>query len=324
MYPANRGACRPQEETILPLQPLRSRRRTRTAIQRTSAPAEPRHAALPPVPSTLLIPLAARARGDHYFPWLACGDAVAADLLSHLGADVEPYLDDLPTVLNVLWRTRFIRDTAQGFFLMHPAAQGVNLGCGLSHHFQWLDTGANQWLDADLPEVMALRRQLLPPRCPRTRLAEVDIAQPGWWQRLGLPARTAAAGDAGEAVAEAPQPVLALCEGVLMYLEPAQVQAFLKEFAECAPAGSRLVLDVLTHRAVGNAHRHASVGPTGAEFRWGVARLSDLPAAHPRLSLLHENSVAECYGWAGLALETLWWPWLGAPLYGMVTLGVKD
>lgn len=273
-------------------------------------------ARLPAVPSTLLIPLAARARGDRYFPWLACGDAVAADLLERLGADVEPYLDDLPTVLNVLWRTRFIRDTAQGFFLMHPQGQGVNLGCGLSHHFQWLDTGANHWVDADLPEVVALRQQLLPAHSPRTRLAEVDISQPGWWQRLGLPARDTKGGTPA-------QPVLVLCEGVLMYLEPTQVEAVLHEFAQCAPAGSRLVLDVLTHRAVGRACRHPSVGPTGAEFRWGVARLADLPAAHPRLALLHAHSVAECYGWAGLALETLWWPWLGAPLYGMATLGVE-
>lgn len=319
----------------MPLQPSSpTRRRTKASAPRTVAPrravpgaaasrsaaaaATPGHAALPAVPSTLLIPLAARARGDHYFPWLACGDAVAADLLERLGADVEAYLNDLPTVLNVLWRSRFIRDTAQGFFLMHPGAQGVNLGCGLSHHFQWLDTGANHWLDADLPEVMALRRPLLPAQCPRARLAEVDITEPGWWDRLGLPTRDAAAGE------PPPQPVLVLCEGVLMYLEPAQVEAVLAEFAQCAPAGSRLVLDVLTHRAVGTAARHASVGPTGAEFRWGVARLSDLAAVHPRLELLHEHSVAECYGWAGLALETLWWPWLGAPLYGMVTLGVHD
>ena len=60
------------------------------------------------VPSTLLIPLAARARGSRYFPWLACNDVVATSLVERLGADVEPCLDDLPTVLNVLWRTRAI------------------------------------------------------------------------------------------------------------------------------------------------------------------------------------------------------------------------
>ena len=92
----------------------RSRHRpARSAAQRTTpagalpscAPAaasavQAAGAALQAVPSTLLIPLAARARGDRYFPQWACGDSVAASLLERLGTDVQPYLDDLPTVLN--------------------------------------------------------------------------------------------------------------------------------------------------------------------------------------------------------------------------------
>ena len=264
------------------------------------------------VPSTLLIPLAARAHGGRYFAWLACQDAVATQLLAELGADINAYLDDLPTVLNVLWRTRAIKQVGQAFFAEHPQALGVNLGCGLTHHFQWLDTGANHWLDADLPEVMALREQLLPLRCPRARHARVDLAQPGWWKRLGLPKKTDA------------QPVLLVCEGVLMYLQPEQVHAVLAEFAQIAPPGSRMVLDVLTRQAVGRAATHASVGPTGAEFHWGVGRMAELEQVHPRLQLLREQSVSECYGWTGIALDMLWRPWLGAPLYGMATLGVEE
>ena len=267
------------------------------------------------VPSTLLIPLAARAHGGRYIPWLACHDTVARGLLGHLGADVQAWLDDQFTVLNVLWRTRAIKEVAQAFFAAHPQGTGANLGCGLSHYFQWLDTGANHWLDADLPEVMALRTPLLPPCCPRVRHAEVDITRPGWWRLLGLPHVHDGPGT---------QPVLIVCEGVLMYLEPAQVQAVLREFACCAPPGSRMVLDVLTRWAVGHAGSHPSVGPTGAEFRWGVGCMSELAGAHPRLALLREQSVSECYGWLGIALEALWMPWLGAPLYGMATLGVED
>ena len=264
------------------------------------------------MPSTLLIPLAARAHGGRYFPWLDCHDAVAQALLTQLGADVNSTLDDLPTVLHVLWRTRAIKEAGRAFFAEHPQALGVNLGCGLTHHFQWLDTGANQWLDADLPAVMALRKPLLPPQCPRMRHADLDLSHPGWWQRLGLPAQRTA------------PPVLLVCEGVLMYLPPAQVHAVLAEFAQHAPPGSRMVLDVMTRQAVGCAARHASVGPTGAEFRWGVGRMAELAAVHPRLHLLREQSVAEGYGWAGIAMDMWWRPWLGAPLYALATLGVRD
>lgn len=302
------------------MQQPRSRRRVHPcdtspaprAHSAAGAPAAPVPAPqLPAVPSTLVIPLAARAHGGRYFPWLDCGDAVAADVLGRLGADPGPTLDDLPTVLNVLWRTRAIKDAGQAFFAEHPGATGVNLGCGLAHHFQWLDRGSNQWLDADLPEVMALRRRLLAPPGPRMRRAAVDITQPGWWQRLHLPKGPRA------------EPVLLVCEGVLMYLQPAQVRAVLAEFARNAPGGSRMVLDAITREAVGSACRHASVAPTGAEFCWGVGRMAELAQAHPRLALLREQSVSECYGWAGLALDLFTRPWLGAPLYGMATLGVE-
>lgn len=272
-------------------------------------------AQLHPVPCTLLIPLAARAYGGRYFPWLDCHDAVAHALLTELGADVNATLDDLPTVLNVLWRTRAIKEAGRAFFAEHAHALGVNLGCGLTHYFQWLDSGANQWLDSDLPEVMALRQQLLPLRCSRARYAEVDLAQPGWWQRLGLP----------EARHGLPvPPVLLVCEGVLMYLQPKQVNAVLAEFAQCAPPGSRMVLDVMTRRAVGCASHYPSMRPTGAEFCWGVGSMAELAAVHPRLKLLREQSAAEGYGWVGIAMDTLWRPWLGAPLYGLATLGVRD
>lgn len=293
----------------------RSRRRVRP-------PGAPRpgqgllaRADLPAVPSTLLIPLAARAHGGRYLPWLDCGDAVAARLLAQLGADATATLDDLPTVLNVLWRTRAIKDVGRAFFAQHPRAMGVNLGCGLTHHFQWLDTGANQWLDADLPAVMALRGALLPPVCPRMRQMPVDLTRPGWWCRLRLPRQQDGA-TAG--------PVLVVCEGVLMYLQPAQVQAVLAEFAEHAPPGSRMLLDAITRQAVGHASAHASVAPTGAEFHWGVGRMAELADTHPRLTLLREQSVSECYGWAGVALDVMTRPWLGAPLYGLAMLGVKD
>lgn len=269
-----------------------------------------RAAALDCVPRTLLIPLAARAQGARYFPWLDCDDHVAAGWLAQLSVDVSPYLDDLPTVFTVLWRTRAIRAAGQAFFAAHPDARGVNLGCGLSHYFQWLDTGCNRWLDADLPEVLALRQRLLAAPAPRHRQGLVDLRRPDWWEPV-------TAGSGGRNT-----PLLLVCEGVLMYLEPAQVQAVLHTFAEQAPPGSRLVLDVMAQGAVGHAARHASVGRTGAEFRWGVDRVGRLCEAHPRLRLLAEHSVSDSLGWAGWALEAAWRPWVGGPFYSVVTLGV--
>ena len=266
---------------------------------------------LPAVPRTLLIPLAARAMGAGCFPHLACGDALATRLLQTLGVDVSAYLEDRPTVLNILWRTRHICRAARSFFVHHPHAWGINLGAGLSHYFQWLDNSHNTWVDADLPEVMALRRSLIDEHSPRLRQAILDICNPHWWQALHLPRQALE------------QPLFMLCEGVLMYLQPHQVHAVLEQFATHAPPGSRLMIDTLGQCAVGQAAWHASVGRTGAQFHWGLRHLSELTSQHPRLSLVRTHSVAECYGWMGSFFEAMWRPWVSAPLYGLAELAVE-
>lgn len=117
----------------------------------TDQPCLLERAQLHAVPSTLLIPLAARAHGGRYFAWLACHDAVATQLLAEPGGRHQ-CVSGRPAH-GAQRAVAHAGDQAGGarVFAEHPQALGVNLGCGLTHHFQWLDTGANQWLDADLP-----------------------------------------------------------------------------------------------------------------------------------------------------------------------------
>ena len=267
--------------------------------------------ALDAVPSTLLIPLAARALGDAMFPAKAIHDAYAAEALRSLDTDVSRFLDDRISVYGVLSRTRIFCDLARHFFSRFPDALGVNLGCGLSHYFQWLDQHTNQWLDADLPQVMALRKQLLPTGGKRLRHAEVDISQPGWWDRLKLPRQRDGV------------PVLLICEGVLMYLEPAQVQSVLREFGENAPAGSELLCDTLCWMAVGCAALHPSVRHTQAQFRWGPSRQVDFTAPHPRLAVRSEHAVTEGYNFSLSLIEASFRVLYGVQMYGITRLEVS-
>ena len=272
---------------------------------------EPLGQTLNAVPSTLLIPLAARALGDAMFPAKAVHDVYAAQALRSLDTDVSLFLDDRISVYGVLSRTRIFCDLARHFFSRFPNALGVNLGCGLSHYFQWLDQHTNQWLDADLPQVMALRKQLLPAGGKRLRHAEVDISQPGWWARLKLPRQRDGV------------PVLLICEGVLMYLEPAQVQSVLREFGENAPAGSELLCDTLCWMAVGCAALHPSVRHTQAQFRWGPRRLADFTAPHPRLVVRSEHAVTEGYDFSLSLIEASFRALYGVQMYGITRLEVS-
>ncbi|MDO9278556.1 MAG: class I SAM-dependent methyltransferase [Polaromonas sp.] len=246
------------------------------------------------------------------FPTFAAGDAYAAPALRKMDVDVSPFLRDKPSVFGVLSRTQVFRQLASDFFERYPYAIGANLGCGLTHYFQWLDNHTNHWLDADVAQVMRLRKRLLPASNKRHLNALVDLSQPGWWQRLGLPER------------HSEVPVLLMCEGVLMYLDAHEVEHVLREFGQNAPAGSEMLFDTLSWLAIGCAAMHPSVCHTHAEFKWGSKHMRDFTAPHPRLALRSEHSVMDAYdvsmALACTSFRALW----GVPLYGIVRLNVRD
>ena len=264
------------------------------------------------VPRTLLIPLAARAHGASLAPALDPQDRCAGEVLVRSGVEVEDIGGDLATVVNVLWRTQLIKHSAQAFFERHPEASGVNLGAGLTQYFQWLDTGRNHWFDADLPDVLALRRRWLRQRGPRRRELALDLSQPGWLQVLR------------KAVSEHPGPWLLVIEGVLMYLPPAQVRALLRALAEHAPEGSELLCDFISPLGIGQAGLNPSMDCTAAEFRWGAHNGSEIAALHPRLELMAQHSVAEAYGWSASLLDFCSQSWTGGPLYAVAHLRVGE
>ena len=275
------------------------------------SPASPPPSALSAVPSTLLITLAARAHGDAMFPPVAAGDTNAAALLRGLVTDPAPYMAHRPSIYGVLARTRLFRDLTARFLERHPLAVGANLGCGLADYFQWLDHGGNAWIDADLPEVLALREARLPAARARQRRVAADLSQPGWWVQLGLPG------------AASPDPVTLICEGVLMYLRPDQARGFLQEFGAHAPPGSQLLFDAMCWLAIGRGQRNPSVRHTGADFHWGPRRVGELAAAHPRLVLQAEHRVMEGYGWPYALLGPVFRRLFGVPFYALYQMGVR-
>jgi O-methyltransferase involved in polyketide biosynthesis len=264
------------------------------------------------VASTLLIPLAARAHGDAMFPHAAIGDAHAAHILARLGCDVSHFLADEASVYGVLARTAVFRERAAQFFDLHPGAVGASLGAGLGHYHQWLDNGRNAWIDADLPEVTALRDRLIASAAPRRVNAAFDLTEPGWWARLRLPS------------GKHQPPVLLICEGVLMYFEPAQVRGVLREIGQHAPAGTRLLCDAMCWLAVGRAKLHASVRHTQAEFRWGPRDWAEFAAAHSRLHLDAEHEVMEGYGWPYAVASSMFRLTTGVPFYGVAEISVGE
>ena len=263
------------------------------------------------VARTLFLPLSVRAQATMWCPWLDPQDRHAMDLLQRCGAVADHPPVDRLTAINILWRTHRIKAAGQDFFQRFGHVKGVNLGAGLADYFQWLDNGQNHWMNVDLPEVVALRQQLLPDSSERCDTRSEDLRVPGWWDRLELPKDNHR------------NPLLLIVEGVLMYLQPCEVKAFLQEIGEHAPEGTELLCDFISPVGIGQ------LTPTlplheGVSFTWGARNAQELASFHPRLELLEQHSVAEAYGWCGNWLEMLYAPLTGGPLYGLAHLKVSD
>ena len=101
----------------------------------------------------------------------------------------------------------------------------VNLGAGLDTAFYRVDNGLIEWYDLDLPNVIALRKQLLP-ETDRMRYIAKSLFDMSWWTDIDHT-------DNG---------VFILASGVLVWFEEVQVKYFLSSLADVLP-GAELVFD---------------------------------------------------------------------------------
>ncbi len=263
------------------------------------------------VPSTLRIPLTARALGHRLFPDMAVDDHYAAAALSRIGDDGSQWLKDRQSIYGTLARIRCLRQQALSFIAKHPTAHVLNLGCGLSDYRQWLDNGQIRMTDADLPEVMQIRRDIMPAEHARHILADLDLNQPDWWDSLGLPSSHDEA------------PVFLMCEGVFMYLQATTVNALLATFGQRAPAGSLFTFDATCWMAVGRGRHHPSLKHTKADFSWGPRKIAELTHPHPNLTLLGSQGVMSGFNLGYKLLQPTFKMIFGIPLYAVYTLGIN-
>lgn len=260
------------------------------------------------VPYTLLIPLVARARGGEFFGSKHLRDPTAEEILKRLGVSGNEFMHE-GTAHAIEARTRVIVDLAQSFFQRYPSGLGVNIGCGLSNYFQWLDNGTNHFLDADLPEVIRIRSDLIEPRNERHRFREISLTSTDWWEKLES--------NPGE-------PVLVVIEGVSMYLTPTQMHQILRTFGEKAPKGSELVFDFMSWLSIGRARSHSpAMKQTHAEFRWGARRIEEITSQHERLYLMSLHRLLKEHGKLRSVIDFMFEKLTSVPFYGMAQLGVK-
>ncbi|MGV8848345.1 MAG: class I SAM-dependent methyltransferase [Propionibacteriaceae bacterium] len=221
-----------------------------------------------PVSQTLLIPLWARAI-EQREPEPIVRDPVAAEMVAQLDYDWERIRlsrgDLALCVVRLREFDRFVRD----FLVRHPSATVVHLGCGLDARYQRVDDGQVAWFDLDLPDVIAVRRQLLP-ESDRDRYLAASVTERGWMD---------------EVVCGPGSTVMFVAEAVLPYLEHAEVKELVLRIQRRFP-GAELVTDVCTPFAVRTDNIHLRVTGSAARLHWAARDPQELESWSPGIRLV--------------------------------------
>ncbi len=117
----------------------------------------------------------------------------------------------------------------RNYLHQHPEACVVNLGCGLDTTFYLVDNQHAHGYNIDLPDVIDIRNQLLPPTTNETNIAH-DITDITWFDNLDFTPEKGA---------------VFFASGVFYYIRKQQVIGLLTQMAKAFP-GAKIVFDATT------------------------------------------------------------------------------
>lgn len=208
---------------------------------------------LPPVAKTLIIPLGCRA-SEYGRADAILDDPKAFKIFQQVPGAMEAFkgFSHFDKVA-ILMRARQFDDFARYFLDVHPDGLVVDIGCGLDTRYYRLDNGRMQWLGLDLPEVIELRRPLIPDGKRNHTLAG-SVFDLTWLDE----------------VERYHKPVIFLAEAVFPYFLEAEVRrvisAITKRFGS-----AEIAFDIFSSRSV-MIHNHTSgvLKSTGARLNWSV------------------------------------------------------
>ena len=142
----------------------------------------------------------------------------------------EQIMSSLPRAKSFAWpmivRTVVMDEIIQRAVARDGVHTVINLAAGLDARPYRLELPrALRWIDVDLPAMQAYKREALASETPRCALEWVPADLADATARRAVLARVAAE----------PGPVLAITEGLLIYLEAAQVGALARDLHACQP-----------------------------------------------------------------------------------------
>lgn len=214
-------------------------------------------------------------------------DPVAVDWVSRIDYNFSRFEDSALNNLAVAIRTEILDDYTRDFVEKHPTATIINIAAGLDTRFYRMDNGQLTWIELDLPESIAVRRQLMK-EAENHKTIVASALDTDWMDVL-----------------KTKSSVLFIVEGLLMYLTEEQIKAMLSSIADRFPQAD-LLLEVIGVGQSKNTHLNDAISRTGAQFQFGIRDVSQMGEWHPKLSFVDYVSIFDRYQGRWLALDIDW------------------
>ncbi|MGD1044201.1 MAG: class I SAM-dependent methyltransferase [Bacteroidota bacterium] len=225
------------------------------------------------VQRTLLLPLWGRAvETRKQNPLLL--DMAAVQIIEKINYDFSMITNNMSEISQLAWIVRclHIDRTIKQFLLKHPRAAIVNIGCGLDTTFNRIDNGSLTWYNLDLPDVIELRRSLIPEPSRSESIADSFLDE-SWLHKVTVH-----------------DSVLFLAAGVFYYFDEVQIKSFFNRLADMFPA-SEIIFDAASPFGVKVSNKkviEASGMDKTAFLKWGIETAKQIKTWDKRIILIDE------------------------------------
>src|SRR4030067_208041 len=135
------------------------------------------------VSETLLMTLYVRARESQRSNGMI-KDAKAVAMVNQLACDFSRLRMQRHDEIAVIMRMRKFDSHVRDFLARNPDAVVVHIGCGLDTRFERVDNGRVEWFDLDVPDVMELRKKLIPSESSRYHTLATSVFEDGWFAEV--------------------------------------------------------------------------------------------------------------------------------------------
>ena len=197
-------------------------------------------------------------------------DRIAEEVSSRINYDFTAFNTPKRSALSVVVKARHFDRQVMEFILNNINPVIVVLGCGLDARAQRIGKlgDKTQFYQLDLPEVIALRKQLIPLAFNEELIAESALAT-AWMDDIKEKHPNGA--------------FLFIAEGLFMYFEKEEVETIFVHLANNFPGGE-IHFDILNEWMAKNAHRRDSIKALSAEFKSGFDDDQEMETWHKRLT----------------------------------------